>query len=76
MRCSLARTGSHSADSRACRKSSVGRLITSTAGHPRGRAVDEDTAYTHLQMAARYLGKMTALAAHFAQQTGSPAAKS
>ncbi|MEU1387803.1 MULTISPECIES: hypothetical protein [unclassified Nonomuraea] len=34
----------------------------------RGQAVDEDTAYTHLQLAARYLGKMTALAEHFTQQ--------
>ncbi|WP_277750780.1 hypothetical protein [Nonomuraea polychroma] len=31
-------------------------------------AIDEDTAYTHLQMAACYLGKMTALQEHFAQQ--------
>ncbi|MEU8251643.1 hypothetical protein [Nonomuraea sp. NPDC048916] len=45
------------------------RVTRNEAGHPQGRAVDEDTAYTHLQMAARYLGKMTALAAHFAQQS-------
>ncbi|MFI9598230.1 hypothetical protein [Nonomuraea sp. NPDC052265] len=44
------------------------RITRNEAGHPRGRAVDEDTAYTHLQLAARYLGKMTALAEHFTQQ--------
>lgn len=44
------------------------RITRNEAGHPRGRAVDEDTAYTHLQLAARYLGKMTALTEHFTQQ--------
>ncbi|MET8145659.1 hypothetical protein ABZU32_35610 [Sphaerisporangium sp. NPDC005288] len=44
------------------------RVTRNEAGHPRGRAVDEDTAYTHLQLAARYLGKMTALAEHFTRQ--------
>lgn len=41
------------------------RLTRNEAGHPTGAEVDEDTAYTHLQMAARYLQKMTALQAHF-----------
>ncbi|MET8987808.1 hypothetical protein ABZW49_20365 [Nonomuraea wenchangensis] len=44
------------------------RITRNEAGHPCGRAVDEDTAYTHLQLAARYLGKMTTLAEHFTQQ--------
>ncbi|MGI5292808.1 hypothetical protein ACQEVF_57185 [Nonomuraea polychroma] len=44
------------------------RITRNEAGHPHGRPVDEDTAYTHLQMAARYLGKMTTLQEHFAQQ--------
>jgi hypothetical protein len=41
------------------------RVTRNDAGHPTGRRIDEDTAYTHLQMAARYLQKMTALEAHF-----------
>lgn len=40
------------------------RVSRNSAGHPTGVAVDEDTAYTHLQMAARYLQKMTTLEAH------------
>lgn len=41
------------------------RITRNDAGHPTGAGVDEDTAYTHLQMAARYLQKMTVLQAHF-----------
>ncbi len=41
------------------------RITRNEAGHPTGRQVDEDTAYTHLQMAARYLQKMATLNAHF-----------
>ncbi|MFC0037662.1 hypothetical protein [Actinomadura rayongensis] len=41
------------------------RVTRNDAGHPTGREVDEDTAYTHLQMAARYLEKMTALQHYF-----------
>jgi hypothetical protein len=41
------------------------RLTRNEAGHPTGAAVDEDTAYTHLQMGARYIQKMTALQYHF-----------
>lgn len=41
------------------------RITRNEAGHPTGRPIDEDTAYTHLQMAARYLQKMTTLEAHF-----------
>ncbi len=41
------------------------RVTRNEAGHPTGRDVDENTAYTHLQMAARYLEKMTALRHHF-----------
>lgn len=40
------------------------RVSRNNAGHPTGASVDEDTAYTHLQMAARYLQKMTVLRAH------------
>jgi hypothetical protein len=40
------------------------RISRNNAGHPTGAMVDEDTAYTHLQMAARYLQKMTTLHAH------------
>jgi hypothetical protein len=48
------------------------RLTRNEAGHPTGATVDEDTAYTHLQMAARYIQKMTSLEAFFRTQTGSP----
>jgi hypothetical protein len=48
------------------------RLTRNEAGHPTGTTVDEDTAYTHLQMAARYIQKMTSLEAFFRTQTGSP----
>ena len=41
------------------------RITRNDAGHPTGREVDEDTAYTNLQMAARYLGKMTTLQQYF-----------
>lgn len=37
------------------------RLTRNDAGHPTGIEVDEDTAYTHLQMAARYILKVTEL---------------
>lgn len=37
------------------------RLTRNEAGHPTGTEVDEDTAYTHLQMAARYIQKITDL---------------
>ena len=48
------------------------RLTRNEAGHPTGATVDEDTAYTHLQMAARYIQKMTSLEAFFRTQTESP----
>ena len=41
------------------------RITRNEAGHPTGAEVDEDTAYTHLQMTARYLQKMTLLQVHF-----------
>jgi len=41
------------------------RITRNEAGHPTGRHVDEDTAYTHLQMAARYMQKMATLDGHF-----------
>lgn len=44
------------------------RITRNEAGHPSGRQIDEDTAYTHLQMGARYLQKMTELRAHFEAQ--------
>ncbi|HSH60959.1 MAG TPA: hypothetical protein VK988_15240 [Acidimicrobiales bacterium] len=47
------------------------RITRNEAGHPTGRQVDEDTAYTHLQMAARYLQKITMLNAHFRDRTES-----
>lgn len=37
------------------------RVTRNDSGHPTGRHIDEDTAYTHLQMGARYLQKMTQL---------------
>lgn len=40
------------------------RITRNQAGHPSAAAVDEDTAYTHLQMGARYLQKMTELRMH------------
>ena len=40
------------------------RVSRNSVGNPTGVIVDEDTAYTHLQMAARYLQKMTLLHAH------------
>lgn len=45
------------------------RLTRNEAGHPTGAEVGEDTAYTHLQMAAIYLQKMTALQEFLAQKT-------
>ena len=41
------------------------RVTRNAAGHPSGQSIDEDTARTHLQMAALYLAKMTALREHF-----------
>lgn len=41
------------------------RISRNDAGHPTGQTVDEETAFTHLQVAARYLVKMTELAEHF-----------
>lgn len=41
------------------------RITRNEAGHPSGKQIDEDTAYTHLQMGARYLQKMTELRVHF-----------
>lgn len=41
------------------------RITRNAAGHPTGQSVDEDTAYTHLQMAGRFLAKMTELAVYF-----------
>lgn len=41
------------------------RTTRNDAGHPTGTEVDEDTAYTHLQMAAPYLQKITRLQGHF-----------
>lgn len=46
------------------------RISRNNAGHPTGAAVDEDTAHTHLQMAARYLQKMTSLKAHLVTAPG------
>jgi hypothetical protein len=44
------------------------RVTRNAAGHPTGEAIDEDTAFTHLQMAGRYLAKMTELALHFERE--------
>lgn len=52
------------------------RITRNAAGHPSGQIIDEDTARAHLQMAALYLRKMTALSKYFAdlntaRETGS-----
>jgi hypothetical protein len=44
------------------------RITRNDAGHPTGRDVDEDTAHVNLQMAGRYMGKMTDLRQHFDAQ--------
>jgi hypothetical protein len=41
------------------------RVTRNAAGHPTGAMVDEDTAYTHLQMSGRFLAKMSDLARYF-----------
>lgn len=41
------------------------RVTRNAAGHPSGRRIDEDTAYTHLHMAGVLLAKMIDLAEHF-----------
>ncbi len=41
------------------------RVTRNAAGHPTGAMVDEDTAYTHLQMSGRFLAKMADLARYF-----------
>jgi hypothetical protein len=48
------------------------RVTRNAAGHPTGAAIDEDTAYTHLQMAGRFLAKMTELAMHFEASDARP----
>lgn len=40
------------------------RVTRNEAGHPTGRTVDEETAYTHLNMAGILLARMTDLAEH------------
>jgi hypothetical protein len=46
------------------------RVTRNAAGHPTGAVVDEDTAYTHLQMSGRFLAKMTDLARYFETGAG------
>lgn len=46
------------------------RVTRNEAGHPTGATIDEDTAYTHLQMAARYILKMTDLRAFLEGESG------
>lgn len=46
------------------------RVTRNEAGHPTGGNVDEDTAYTHLQLAARYIQKMTDLQDHLRSSVG------
>jgi hypothetical protein len=41
------------------------RVTRNETGHPTGRVVDENTAYTHLQLFARYALKLARLADHF-----------
>lgn len=48
------------------------RITRNEAGHPSGKQIDEDTAYTHMQMAARYLQKMTELRAYFEAPAAPP----
>jgi len=47
------------------------RVTRNGAGHPTGQHVDEETARAHLQIAALYLRKMTALERYFARRTAS-----
>jgi hypothetical protein len=44
------------------------RVARNEAGHPTGTMIDEDTAYTHLQLGARYVLKMTDLTAWLDQR--------
>jgi hypothetical protein len=44
------------------------RVTRNAAGHPSGQRIDEDTAYTHLHMAAVLLVKMLEIAEHFERQ--------
>jgi len=45
------------------------RITRNSAGHPTGRDIDENTARTHLQIAATYLGRMTSLRIFFVTQS-------
>jgi hypothetical protein len=44
------------------------RVTRNETGHPTGRVVDENTAYTHLQLFARYVLKLATLADYFRAQ--------
>jgi hypothetical protein len=46
------------------------RITRNEAGHPTGNQIDQDTAYTHLQMGGAYLQKMTQLRAYFESNMG------
>jgi hypothetical protein len=48
------------------------RVARNEAGHPTGVELDEDTAYTHLQVVARYLQTMTALRVFLTDEQLSP----
>ncbi|HEY4897562.1 MAG TPA: hypothetical protein VII01_15940 [Solirubrobacteraceae bacterium] len=48
------------------------RVTRNAAGHPSGRRIDEDTAYTHLNMAGVLLAKMLELAEHFERLADPP----
>lgn len=48
------------------------RVTRNDAGHPSGRRIDEDTAYTHLVLAGVLLVKMVTLARHFEALQATP----
>lgn len=47
------------------------RVTRNTAGHPSGQRIDEDTAYTHLNLTGVLLAKMIDLAEHFEGRSAS-----
>lgn len=48
------------------------RVTRNAAGHPSGGGIDEDMAYTHLNMAGTLLAKMVELAEHFERLANAP----
>lgn len=50
------------------------RVTRNAAGHPSGQRIDEETAYTHLNIAGVLLVKMVELAEHFERLANAPGA--